>query len=393
MIANLRPTRILEVVEASGAGVGRHVSALCKGLVTRDQEVTVAYAPYRVDEAFQRFLVEYGNEIRFVPLTVRREISPVADLRAVSQLMNLIREEGPFDVVHGHSAKGGAIARIAGRWCGIPTVYTPHALIMSSPEISRAQATVYTLIERALGHYATSKIIAVSEEERRLILELGLVPTGRVELIKNGLDDQDIQYFSEAPDREDTSQQPLTFGSTMRFIAQKAPDHLIAAFSQLSATLPQLPMRLVIAGDGELFDEIRRNVETSDLHDKILLLGWRADAKEVLRQTDVFVVSSLYEAGCSYSTMEAMAAGLPIVSTNVFGAEETLSQVPGNVLVPVGDPGALAEGMKQLITQREPTALRPFLHRVGRANRDHVSAHFKQSEAIQRTLEIYQMLR
>ena len=278
-MTNLRPTRILEVVEACGAGVGRHVRALCKGLVARDQEVTVAYAPYRVDEAFQRFLVEYRKEIRFVPLTVRREISPVSDLRAVSQLVNLIREEGRFDIVHGHSAKGGAIARIAGRWCGIPTVYTPHALIMSSPEISRVQATVYTLVERALGHYATSRIIAVSEEERRLILKLGLVPTSRVELIKNGLDDQDFQYFFKRSDCADISQQPLTFGSTMRFNAQKAPDHLIAAFIQLSTALPQLPMRLVIAGDGELFAEIRRKVETSDLHEKIILLGWRADAK------------------------------------------------------------------------------------------------------------------
>jgi glycosyltransferase involved in cell wall biosynthesis len=391
VVTTRRPTRILEVVEACEAGVGRHVSALCKGLVARDQEVTVAYAPYRVDKAFQRFLVEYRKEIRFVALTVRREISPVLDLRAVSQLMKLIRE-GQFDVVHGHSSKGGAIARIAGRWCGIPTVYTPNALIMASPEISRVQATVYTLVERALGHHATSRIIAVSEEERRLILKLGLVPTSRVELINNGLDDQDFQYFSKGSDCEDISQQPLTFGSTMRFNAQKAPDHLIAAFIQLSAALPQLPMRLVIAGDGELFAEIRRKVETSDLHDKISLLGWRTDTKEVLRQSDVFVVSSLYE-GCSYSIMEAMAAGLPIVSTKVFGTEETLSRVPGNVLVPVGDPGALAEGMKQLITLREPESLRPFLHRVGRANRDHVSAHFKQSEVIQRTLEIYQVLR
>lgn len=390
---NPRPMRILEVVEACGAGVGRHVSALCEGLVARGHEVTVAYSPHRVDEAFQRFLVECRKEIRFVPLSVRREISALSDLRAVSQLTHLIRKEGRFDVVHGHSAKGGAIARLAGRWCGIPTVYTPHALIMSSPEISRVQATVYTLIERALGHYATSRIIAVSEEERRLILELGLVPTGRVELIKNGLDDQDIQYFSEGSDCEHTSQQPLTFGSTMRFNAQKAPDHLIAAFVQLSAALPQLPMRLVIAGDGELFAEIRRKVETSNLREKISLLGWRADAKEVLCRSDIFVVSSIYEAGCSYSTMEAMAAGLPIVSTRVFGAEETLSRVPGNVLVPVGNPGALAAGMKQLITLREPEPLRPFLQRVGRANRDYVSTHFKQSEAIQRTLEIYQALR
>jgi glycosyltransferase involved in cell wall biosynthesis len=263
---------------------------------------------------------------------------------------------------------------------------------MSSPELSRGRATIYTLVERALGHHATSRIIAVSEGERRLILKLGLVPTSRVELIKNGLDDQDFQYFSEGSDCEDIRQQPLAFGSTMRFSAQKAPDHLIAAFIQLSTALPHLPMRLVIAGDGELFAEIRRKVETSDVHDKIFLLGWRADAKEVLRQSDVFVVSSLYEAGSSYSTLEAMAAGLPIVSTRVFGAEEMLSRVPGNVLVPVGDPDALAAGMKQLITLREPESLRPLLHRVGRANRDYVRSNFLQRETAHRTLEVYRNL-
>ena len=382
---------VLEVVGICGGGLSRHLRSLCQALIAQGHQLTVAYTPHALDRSFQRFLVDREKEIRVVPITIRREISPVSDLRAVVQLLRLIKKEGPFDVIHGHSSKGGTIARVAGRRFGIPTVYTPHALIMSSPEISRLRGTVYTLIERALGRWATSKIIAVSEGERELIVKLGLAPTDRIALIENGIDDEDIQYFSEGANLEDISREPLTFGSTMRFDAQKAPGLLVEAFIRLSGALPRLPMRLVIAGDGELFAEVKREVETSGLDGRIFLLGWRTDAREVLRGLDVFVVSSAYEGG-SYSLIEAMAAGLPIVSTRVFGTEGTISRVPGNVLVPVGDPGALADGMKRMATLSEPGSIRRSLRRIGQANHDYVRAHLRQSETTRRTLQIYQAL-
>ena len=110
--------KILQVVEACGAGVGLHVRGLCQDLISQDHQLTVAYAPYRADEAFEQFVADYRDRIRFAQLKVGREISPVSDLRAIIQLLRLIKGEGPFDVVYGHSAKGGALARIAGRCSG-----------------------------------------------------------------------------------------------------------------------------------------------------------------------------------------------------------------------------------------------------------------------------------
>jgi glycosyltransferase involved in cell wall biosynthesis len=383
--------KILEVLESSGGGVGRHVRGLCQDLIAQNQQLAVAYATHRADALFNQFVVDHQDEIRFVPLAVGRKISPRADARATLQLMRFIEKEGSFDVVHGHSAKGGAIARIAGRRFNIPTVYTPHGLIMSSPETSTLRGAFYTSIECVLGHWATSRMIAVSEGERRFILERRLIPESRIVLVENGLDDEDIPQFSKGDDCEDINQQPLTFGSTMRFDAAKGPGYLVEAFIRLSHALPQLPMRLVIAGDGELYAEIKRKVETSGLNEKILLLGWRADITQVLRDLDVFVVSSLREGG-SYSTIEAMAAGLPVVSTRVFGTDETIGRVPGNTLVPVGDAGALASGMKQMATLSEPGSLRQRLQRIGQRNRRYVCAHFKRSETTRRTLEIYKAL-
>jgi glycosyltransferase involved in cell wall biosynthesis len=383
---------VLEVVEPCSAGVGRHVRSLCEGLASLGHRVTVAYSPYRLDDAFRRFMVDQQDRIRFFPLKVGRKVSPVSDLRSIVQLLRLIKLEGPFDVVHGHSSKGGVIARVAGRWFGNPTVYTPHGLIMSYPEISRPKAAFYTLIEYALGRWASSGIIAVSADEREFILELKLVPKSRVTVIENAIADQDFEGFSDEADYDDTSRRPLTFGSTLRFSGEKAPGHLIEAFVRLDEMLPQLPMRLVLAGDGELFADARRQVEASGMDEKISLLGWRTDIREVLRELDVLVISSFCESGLSYSTMEAMAAKLPVVSTSVFGTRGTLSRVPGNILVPVGDPRALAEGMRRMATLSQPESLRQVLREIGEANRDYVRRHFRQSDINRRTLELYHEL-
>jgi glycosyltransferase involved in cell wall biosynthesis len=381
--------RVLEVVEACGAGVGRHVMNLCDGLISEGHEVTVAFAVHRLDEAFRRFIVERSEEIRFFPLAARREISPTSDLRSTAQLLRLIRGKGPFDVIHGHSSKGGGLARIAGRLLGIPTVYTPHSLIMSSPEISRAKSTAYYLIERILGRLATSGLIAVSEEERELILRLGLVRNGSVALIENSLEERDFERFGQTRVFEGLDQKPLTFGSTMRFSPQKGPEQLVEAFILAAESLPHIPMRLVIAGDGELFDTVYKQTKKRGWDKNILLPGWSADPADVLRELDIFVVSSLYEAGLSFSTMEAMAARLPIVSTAVFGTRRTLARVPGNVLVPVGDVEALACGMQRMATLTNLASLRSTLGEIGQTNRSYVREHFMQDDAVHRTVELY----
>jgi glycosyltransferase involved in cell wall biosynthesis len=388
----LAKMRLLEVVESCSAGVGRHVAGLCSGLASEGHRITVAYSPHRLDEAFRSFMRTHPG-IRFLPLDMRREISPLSDARGVAQLLRHIRREGPFDVVHGHSSKGGALARLAGRLAGVPTVYTPHSLIISSPEIPRAKAAAYGLVELALGRLATSRIIGVSSDEGEFVSRLKLVPDRRIAVIENAIEDRSFEDLigGESLGTVDEGR-PLTFGSTMRFSPQKAPGHLIGAFVRLNRMLPDLPMRLVIVGDGELFEEARRQKQASGMNGRISLPGWRSDIENVLRELDVLVVSSLYESGLSYSTMEAMAAKLPVVSTDVFGVKGTLSRVPGNVLVPIGDPAALADGMRRVATLSGPETLRRELRKIGQANRDYVRRRFRRSNVNRRTLELYREL-
>jgi glycosyltransferase involved in cell wall biosynthesis len=385
--------KVLQVVESCAAGTGRHVSSLCEDLIAQGHQVTVAYAPYHADAAFEKFIMVHRNEIDFVPIKLRHEISPVSDLAGLFQLVRLIWHKGPFDVVHGHSSKGGAIARLAGRLSGLPTVYTPHGLNMASPRVAQAKLAANALVERILGYGATSKIISVSEGEREFIRKLKLTPKQRVCVINNGVDVRDLDYFSKQRVARGTiDEKPLTFGSVMRFSPPKTPGHLVEAFDRLCAAMPYLPMRLSIAGDGELLTGVRRQVRERGLNEKVSLLGWRMDINKLMLGFDVFVLSSLSEGG-SYTVLDAMTAGLPVVSTKVFGAEETIAQVPGNVLVPAGDPEILASGMRRIANLDVGRSPRRALEQIGQANRDYIRSHFTQSDTTRRTLEVYRELR
>jgi glycosyltransferase involved in cell wall biosynthesis len=231
-------------------------------------------------------------------------------------------------------------------------------------------------------------MIAVSEDEREFILKHRLVPSARVVVIPNAIDDRDLQCLPAREALQSISEKPLTFGAAMRFSGQKAPMNLVEAFILLSDALPEVPTRLVIAGDGELFPDVREKVEASGLSDKISLLGWIPDTRAVLRELDIFVVSSLYE-GFSYSILEAMAARLPILTTDVFGTRETVSRIKGNVIVRAGDPKALADGMKQMATVDTPESLRKSLREFGQSNHDYVRLRFRQSEVTRLTSEAY----
>jgi glycosyltransferase involved in cell wall biosynthesis len=383
--------RILHVVEACAAGVGRHVIGLSKGMVEAGHRVHVAYSPRRLDGAFEKFIRDYEGKIRFYPLELGREVSPVSDLRETFRLFRVMRREGPFDIVHGHSSKGGAVARIAGRLAGIPTVYTPNGLIVSSPELRGAKRFFYASVERILGYFATTRFVAVCEDEGKLVSDLRLAPKGRVVVIENAIEDDDLAAWGGGPDagaENGAENGPLTFGATMRFSAQKAPRNLIEAFARFLGARPEVAARLVVAGDGELFEEVSGEVRERGLEDEIFLLGWRTDTKEILHSFDVFVLPSLYE-GFSYAVLEAMAAGLPIVSTDVFGAKDTVARVPGNVVVPVGDSAALAGGMEKILASSGGGDLREKLRSVGAANRKYVRENFRQSEITARVVALY----
>src|SRR5688572_21950323 len=144
-----RRPRVLMVVESSSGGTGRHVIDLCRGLADRGCEVHLIFSIGRVDRLFLERVAALDG-VCCTPVKMRTGIHP-SDFGAAMTVRRYLYEFGPFDVVHGHSSKGGAIARLGALGTGVPAFYTLHGLIMMDPELSRMKRRLYLVIERLLA--------------------------------------------------------------------------------------------------------------------------------------------------------------------------------------------------------------------------------------------------
>jgi glycosyltransferase involved in cell wall biosynthesis len=138
----------------------------------------------------------------------------------------------------------------------------------------------------------------------------------------------------------------FTIGAIGRLSPEKGYEHLLAA----TATLYRAghDIRLIIFGDGPLKEELQHQVTKLDITPIVLFTGYLANANAYLPCLDVLAISSLSE-GLPITLLEAMRAGVPVVSTRVGGIPDVISNEISGILVPVGNPDELAEGIKLLI--------------------------------------------
>lgn len=369
-----RPPRVLMVVESSSGGTGRHVVDLCRGLVARGCEVHLLYSTGRTDRLFLEGLCSLPN-VRCTPLPMRTSIHP-SDLVTVLETRRYLHLHGPFDAIHGHSSKGGAIARLAALGLDVPAFYTLHGFIIMDPGLARWKRAFYLLVELALS-LRTRRVIAVSPEERRAAVRMGLGKS-RVALVPNGVDAGELTPRAHARRAIGVGDDELAIGFVGRFVSQKAPQVTVRAMGRVAAAAPHA--RLALVGAGPLEEPMRRLAVELGIADRILWLGER-DARTVMAGFDVFAISSCKE-GLPYVVLEAMSAGLPVVATDTAGVESMVEPGVNGTVVKSGDADAFAEALVDLA--RDPQKL----GRYGRASLDKVRL-FTTDEMVEKTLAVY----
>lgn len=371
--------RVLEILEATGGGTARHVVDLGEGLAQRGVEVHLAYSPLRMD-----FIMREGLErlrkagVRLLELPMRRAPHP-SDLWALWKLWRYLKDEGPFHLVHGHSSKGGGMARLLG-YMGVKVVYTPHAFVTKSPTLSAMERWVYAWVERALTH-KTDVLIAVSQDEAKEAVRLGFHPE-RIYLIPNSV------HLGPAPGPMEKGEElrkkmgiPVgapVVGFVGRLAPQKNPLLLIKAFALVQKKYPDAT--LVVVGEGPLEGLLREEVKGLGLEGKVHWPGVM-DGRMAMRMFDLFALPSDYE-GFPYVLLEAMAEGLPVVTTRVGGSEELISDGKNGFIVPVRDPEALAEALSRLLSDEN------LRRQFGRKSLERVQA-FSVDKMVEATLEVY----
>lgn len=336
--------RVALVLETSGGGSGRHVLDLAAGLAAAGHDATVVWSPVRAEAAFAEALAALPG-VRSRELPMRREVGP-SDAGSLRALAALMRAEGPHDVIHGHSSKAGALVRLLPGSVSGARVYTPHAFRTMDPSLRTAPRLVYGGVEAALARWA-QRVIAVSAAEFRHARRLGY-PARRLRLVVNGAAPRATPDRAAARAEMGLDDDAVAVGFVARLAPQKNPLLFVDAMRRAQAAAPRLAG--VVIGDGPL----RAAAEARAQGARVSFLGWR-DGAALMNGLDVFCMTSAYEA-MPYTLLEAIHAGLPIVSTQVGGVEETIIDGETGAVIPEpADPETIA---RALVALCEDPALR-----------------------------------
>ncbi len=351
--------KILQVVEAAATGVGRHVLDLTEGLLRRGHSVHLVYSPTRGDAMFAERLQRLPG-VGYSAVRMRSAPNP-ADLGAMQAIRRVMAKFGPFDVVHCHSSKAGFVARIAACGSGSRVVYSPHAIYTMSPGLTKVTRLIYRTAEIALAQL-TDRIIAVSRAEFDECRAIG-IPARRLALVPNTVSRHDSLPRDAARHRLGLDPEEVAVAFVGRLTLQKGIDRMLAAFVALP---PATPARLVVIGDGALATAAHTQAEALGIAPRVLWLG-ATPAEPLLRAFDLFAMPSRYEAA-SYSLLEAMAAGLPVVATATGSACDLIADGENGFKVPVEDTAGFAQRLAELVTN--PARLRAMADEAARPRRE-----------------------
>lgn len=371
--------KVLQVLSGKAWGGGSVVVlAIARALIARGDEVWV----YTYEQETGRRFAAAGAKLVRPPFWIE-SINPL-DAIILFSLWRVCRRE-KFDLVATHTSKGGFLGRLAARLAGVPhIVHHAHGFSFNKV-LSPLTRRFYIALERFAAR-AGDMIISVNDEHRSMAIELGIDSPDRIRTVHNGID---VSAFGNT-DRK-TARRNLGFddaalliGAIGRLSPQKGYVYLIQAFRMLSDWFPSA--RLVVAGIGPLANELDREAHRLGVANRVDFLGFRRDIAGLLAAFDVYAQPSLWE-GHSISLIEALAAGKPIVATNIDGNREVVDHGETGLLVPAADPGALADALERLLKDTE------LARQLGTDARRAAMNRFSQEEMVRRNLEAYDWVR
>ncbi|HEV8701914.1 MAG TPA: glycosyltransferase [Candidatus Polarisedimenticolia bacterium] len=346
--ARARSLAILHVITRLDRGGSSDCTLLqAMGAARRGHRVTLVSGPSAIPSPLLAAArTQPGLEILQIDFLVRRP-SPLQDLRALGAIRRLVRDRR-FDVVHTHTSKAGALGRLAAFLGGRPPlVHQPHGHLFYGYHGPIGTALV-VLAERLLAPLA-SRQIALSWRGAEEHLCRGIGRPGDFTVVRSGID---LRPYRRARARRPEcrrrwrfSPEDFVVGTLCRLEPVKGVAELLDAFLLAASSTPRL--RLVVGGDGPLRGRLLERARDAGMAERVVVGGSWVRPEDVLPALDLFVLASRNE-GMGRALIEAMAVGLPVVGTAVGGVPEVLEEGGAGILVPPGDPEALAAAISRL---------------------------------------------
>ena len=353
-----RPLRILHVLRAPLGGLYRHVLDLSREQARRGHAVGLVADSLTGGEPADRTLaaLEPSLSLGLSRVPMRRNPHP-SDLLTLSHVMSRLSATRP-DVVHGHGSKGGVQARLPGFLPGggrMVRAYTPHGGSLNHKPGSAAHRA-YMKVEAFLARRTDVLLFEsafIGSRYRALVGE----PVHLARVVHNGVAEAEFEPVPLDRDAAD-----FVYVGELR--AAKGIDVMLAALAQASRKLDR-PLRAVLVGTGPDREALQHLAQTLGLGDRITFAGGMP-ARQAFARGRTLVIPSRAES-LPYVALEATAAQIPVIATNVGGIPEIFGPYRDR-LIPSDDAGRLAEAMEAMLTAsperraEDAAALARFVH-------------------------------
>lgn len=344
----VRVLRIFSRLNIGGPSI--HVVLLSAGLDRSSYETTLVVGREGDSEGNFLGLAASKNVVPLIVPTLGRAIRPLDDLRSLIALYRVMARERPH-VVHTHTAKAGALGRVAALVSGVPVVvHTFHGSVFSG-YFGKLGSLVYKTAEQWLAR-TTDAIIGISPSVANELASHELTPRHGIRIIPLGLE---LDVFASAT-REN--------GGALRERLGLTPDSKLIGCVGRLAPVKDLPtllhavhslsdVHLAIVGDGPERAELESLRDRLGLSSRVHFTGFLSQLETVYPAFDCAVSSSRNE-GTPVALIEAMAAGVPVVATAVGGTPDLLRGGELGKLVPSADPRALANALAEVLDTEPP---------------------------------------
>ena len=334
--------------------------------------------------------------VGYIPLSnATRSMAPHRDLLAVGELHALFRRLRP-DIVHTHNPKPGLYGRIAARAARVPVVLnTVHGLYALPGDSFTKRAFVYGL-ERVASACSDAELVQNPEDLKTLRTVLH-EPASKLTLLGNGIDmsrfsrerfdqpEEAARIRTRIRSEWGASDDDVVVGAVGRLVLEKGYSELLEAWERVRVRRPGAV--LVVVGP---CDEAKSDAVPAQLLDRarrsgVRFLGMRSDVEDLYLGLDLYVLASHRE-GFPRSAMEAAAAGLPIIATDIRGCRQVVDDGRTGILVPPRSVGAIHAALEQLIG--DPIRR----NEMGALATEKAAGEFDQQRVIETTLSTYERL-
>ena len=364
----------------SGSGINTFLSM--QGMDKTLYEVDLACAP---GGRLISLVEENHMEVRTFKNMVQ-PLRPFKDTLALIDLTAFLRKN-PYHIVHTHNSKAGFLGRLAAKLVGVPViVHTVHGFAFHDEEPLWRQM-LFRNLERLASRWS-DRMIFISQPLIDWALKDHIVGEDKITKIYSGIQlDKFHPVKSEEKDqirsKWSLQKEEAVVGIVSKLWEGKGHTVLIEAFKLLKEKIKDA--KLVIVGEGYLYDELFRRVGNNGLRDSVLFTGFQMDVSEIIATFDVAVLPSFFE-GMGRVILEAMAMEKPIVASRVGGIPDLIDQGINGLLVRPGDARELADALERVLSDNG------LAKKLGKEGRKKIKDQFSADVMVRSIEKLYREL-